>query len=149
MQYGSEFAYANGCLEVQPAVRDFNFDGLDDRFQRQYFALWTAPEAGPDADPDLDGFDNRYEYLAHTNPTDAASLPAVQIERVTLTAQGSVVAWNAVPGATYQVLSRDEFSPAHPWKPIGQVIAGSDYVAQFQDATATNRIRFYRVQVMR
>jgi hypothetical protein len=149
VEYGNGLAYANGCLEVQPAVLDFNFDGLDDCFQRQYFALWTAPEASPAADPDGDGFNNRYEYLAHTNPTDTGSLPAVQIERVTLTAQGSLLAWNAVPGAAYQVLSRDEFSPAHPWMPIGQVIAGSDYQAQFQDATATNRIRFYRVQVLR
>ena len=148
VQYGDDLAYANGCLEVQPAIPDWNFDGLDDQFQRQYFPLWTAPEAGPDADPDGDGFNDRYEYLAHTSPTAPASFPVVQIERVTLTAQGSVVAWNAVPGAAYQVLSRDEFSPTHPWTQIGQVVGGSDYRAQFQDATATNRIRFYRVQVM-
>src|SRR5207247_9955773 len=58
VQLGNNVAYANGFLEIQPPVPDFNFDGLDDRFQRQYFPLFTAPEAGPNADPDGDGFNN-------------------------------------------------------------------------------------------
>jgi hypothetical protein len=146
---GNDVAYANGFLEVQPAVLDFNFDGLDDRFQRRYFPLFTAPAAAPDADPDGDGFNNRFEYLAGSDPTRADSGPSVRIERVSLSAQGSALSWGAVPGGRYQVFSRNGFAVAETWKSVGSPVLATNAVAQFLDASATNFIRFYRVQTLR
>lgn len=149
VRHGNDLAYANGFLEVQPAVMDYNSDGLEDRFQRKYFSLWTAPEAGPDADPDGDGFNNRFEYLGGSDPTRADSGPSARLERVTLTAQGSVLGWQAVPGLRYQVFSRNGFSAAETWMPAGSPVLATNAVAQFHDASATNFIRFYRVQTLR
>jgi len=145
---GNDVAYANGFLEVQPAVLDFNFDGLDDRFQRRYFPLFTATQAAPSADPDADGFNNRFECLAGSDPTRADSGPSARIEQVTLTAQGSVLSWQAAPGGRYQVFSRNGFGAAETWQPAGSPVLATNAVAQFYDASATNFIRFYRVQTL-
>ena len=47
VQQGGNTAYANGFLEVLPLVPDYNFDGLDDRFQRKYFFPFTSTNAAP------------------------------------------------------------------------------------------------------
>ncbi len=147
-QHGSDMAYANGFLEVQPVAPDFNFDGLDDRFQRKFFPLFTAAEAGPDADPDGDTFNNRYEYLAGSDPTSAASLPIVTLQSVTVTANGSTLAWRGVPGGRYEVLGRDRFGLGSAWEAVGSVVTAEGYDVRFLDASATNRIRFYRVRLL-
>jgi hypothetical protein len=75
VRQGANVAFVNGFLVIPPPIPDQNFDGLDDRFQRQYFPLFTAATAAPTADPDKDGYDNLAEYAAGTNPTNAASNP--------------------------------------------------------------------------
>jgi len=128
VQRGSDVAYANGYLEIQPTVPDFNFDGLDDWFQRQYFPLFTVPEAAPDADPDGDAFNNHSEYIAGTNPTNSLSL--LKIDSVVLNTNGSTLAWESVPGKRYQVFGRLDLDNA-PWQAVG--------------APVTRRGRFDRV----
>ena len=66
-------SWANGFVEILPAFPDYNFDGLDDRFQRRYFPLFTQATAAPTADPDGDGVVNALEYFAGTDPTKATS----------------------------------------------------------------------------
>ena len=147
-RHGNDLGYANGFLEVQPLVPDFNFDGLDDRFQRKFFPLFTATEAGPSRDPDGDTFDNHYEYLAGSDPTSAASVPVVALQSVTLTAEGSTLAWRGVPGGKYQVLSRDRFGLGTAWEALGPVVTAQSYDVRFLDSSATNRIRFYEVRLL-
>jgi hypothetical protein len=145
---GQDVAWANGFVDVQPAIIDFNFDGLDDLFQRRYFPLFTASEAGPEADPDGDGYSNRLEYLAGTNPTDQASHPVVRINRLVMTPQGAVLDWNGISGKRYQVLSRSGLSTADRWTPTGPVLTALETNVQHTDPTATNRAGFYCVQVL-
>ena len=145
VQRGSDVAYANGFLEIQPTVPDFNFDGLDDRFQRQYFPLFTAPEAAPDADPDGDTFNNHSEYIAGTNPTNSLSL--LKIDSVVLNTNGSTLAWESVPGKRYQVFGRLDLDNA-PWQAVGAPVTAAGATTAFTDATATNGFRFYRVQAL-
>ena len=145
VQLGNNIAYANGFLEIQATVPDFNFDGLDDRFQRQYFPLFTAPEAGPNADPDGDGFDNQAEYISGTVPTNSISL--LKIESVTLTSGGSTITWQSAPQKRYQVWSRRDVA-SDPWQTIGSPVLGTDSLTQFNDVSATNSFRFYRIQAL-
>ena len=49
-------------------------DGIGDDWQVQYFGLPPNPAAGPLLDPDGDGQNNRYEWIAGLIPTDAASV---------------------------------------------------------------------------
>jgi hypothetical protein len=143
---GGNVAYGNGYFEVLPAVPDYNFDGLDDRFQRQYFAPWTSAAAAPTADPDGDGMNNAAEYIAGTVPTNAASV--LKMQSVALTNTTATVRWSSVSGKKYQVSLRTNVASGS-WSNIGSVVtAGGGTTSLFNDTTATNSPRVYRVQVV-
>ena len=137
--------YANGFLEVSSAVPDANFDGLDDRFQRRYFALFTAPEAAPTADPDHDGFNNWAEYVAGTDPTDHASFP--RFSATVLSPAGLLLSWPGQSGRHYQLLARPDIGNS-PWLTFGSVITATNDIVQFLDAPAASGTRFYRYQAL-
>ena len=103
VQRGGDLAYANGFLEILPPVPDYNFDGLDDRFQRQYFPLFTALEAGPNVDVDGDGFNNQAEYISGTNPTN--SLENLRITTFDTTPGGTSanLTWSSVLSRCYLI----------------------------------------------
>jgi hypothetical protein len=144
VRQGANLAYANGYLEILPAVPDFNFDGLDDTFQRKFFSLFTASEAGPGADPDGDGYDNLDEYRTGSDPTDPRSLN-FRILNVTPAVGGVTISWESRPGRRYQVFTRSDYSSAS-WQAIGDPVVGSGDIARFSAPAPTNAIRFYRVQ---
>ncbi len=144
-QAGISVAYANGFLEIAPPVRDDNFDGLEDLFQRRYFPLFTAPQAGPNADPDGDGYNNLAEFIAGTNPTNSASL--LKIQSVLQNGSGSTLSWHSVAGKKYQVFSRADLSGA-TWQTAGSPVTAAGVTASFLDTTATSGSKFYRVQVL-
>lgn len=146
VQQGPNVAYANGYLEILPPFQDFNFDGFDDRFQRRYFPVFTVPDAGPGADPDGDGYTNRYEFETGSNPTDRLSF-YFRIQSVTLTADGATVTWQSLPGKRYQLFSRRDF-PNSPWTAVGAAVTASGATAQVQDTSAKGEMRFYRVQAL-
>ncbi len=142
---GANVAYANGFLDVMAAVPDYNFDGLDDTFQRQYFALFTSPQAAPGADPDGDGMNNAGEYVAGTIPTNTASVLKMLV--LTNTPSGTTVSWQSVVGKRYQVSSRTNLTIGS-WQNIGGVVTAINTAAQYFDPTATNGMGYYRVQVL-
>jgi hypothetical protein len=145
VQQGTDRAYANGYLEVLPLVADYNFDGLDDVFQRKYFFPFTSTNAAPNADPDHDGMVNSQEYIAGTDPTNSASL--LKLNSVTKAANGATVTWQSVTNRHYQVMSRTNLA-AGTWQNVGGIFTPSGTNSQLLDATATNGLRFYRVQVL-
>lgn len=141
---GTSFAYANGFLEILPTVPDYNFDGLDDRFQRRFFPLFTAGEARPEADPDQDGASNSDEAAAWTSPVDSGS--ALRVETVAVTQAGARVVWNSVPGRRYRVWSREAF-PGAGWIAAGTATASGSTTEILDRANVSNQ-RFYRVEVI-
>ena len=145
VQKGTNTAYANGYLDIVPAQPDSNFDGLDDYFQRQYFALWTATNTAPGADPDGDGFTNAAEYTAGTVPTNAASL--LRIDQTLHTLAGTTITWRSVPGKRYQVSSRAQFG-AGTWLNLGSTVTTNGPAAQYFDPSAPGGRQFYRVEVL-
>ena len=145
VRQGNTVVYANGFLEVSPAVPDANFDGLDDRFQRRYFAVFTAPEAAPTADPDHDGFNNWAEYVAGTDPTDSTSFP--RFSATVLSPSGLLLSWPGQPGRHYQLLARPDINNS-TWQAQGPVITATNDVVQFLDAPAASGTRFYRYQAL-
>jgi hypothetical protein len=145
VQLGSDFAYANGYLEILPTVPDYNFDGFTDLFQRQYFAPWTSTNAAPGADPDGDGFNNYAEFISGTNPTNALSL--LKVQSVSTSVSGTLVTWQGSTGKHYQLMSRTNVASG-TWQNVGGVYTASNSVPQLLDVTATNGSRFYRVQAL-
>jgi hypothetical protein len=143
---GSDVAYANGYLEISPTTIDYNFDGLDDRFQRQYFALFTALEAAPTADPDGDRFSNAFEALTGSNPTSAASFNFF-IEQIEFVRGAPRVSWKSDLGKQYQLYGKADLAGA-AWQLIGgPVTATSNFTVQ-SDAPATTGNRFYKLKLL-
>ncbi|MBI3876950.1 MAG: matrixin family metalloprotease [Verrucomicrobia bacterium] len=144
VQTGTNIAYENGFLKILPAMPDFNFDGLDDAFQRKYFPVFTATNAAPGADQDGDGFTNQAEYIAGTVPTNAASL--LRIESVRQDAGGCTITWQSGAGHRYQVFSKPLV--AGTFTTVGSPVTASGSVTTFTDTSATSGIKFYRVQAL-
>ena len=143
---GADVAYANGYLEVLPTIPDFNFDGLDDRFQRRFFPVFTAPDAAPDADPDGDGFDNRHEHATDSDPTDPLSVK-FRIESVTLTAKGTLVRWQSGIGKRYQVERRSTVAGS-AWEPVGAPVTAQASTTEFTDSGSRLEVQFYRIETI-
>ena len=145
VQKGTDRAYANGFVEIVSTTPDYNFDGLADPFQRQYFPLWTATNAAPNADPDGDRFPNSSEYVAGTNPTNAVSF--LNIDQVTQNLSGAKITWRSVSGRRYQVSSRLQVGTG-VFLNVGSPVTATNSTAQFLDGSATNGNRFYRVEAL-
>lgn len=143
----TELAYAPGYLEVTEPEKDYNFDGLSDEFQRRYFPLFTAPEAGPTADPDQDGFTNEIEKLAESVPTDFNSVPSIRLNSMTLGLNGARITWSSFAGQRYQVWRRSEVG-AGVWEKTGAPVTATGTEAEFLDAEASE-MRYYRVELVR
>jgi len=79
---------------------DNNFDGLPDDWQTQYWGANQSAWPGSTVDSDGDGASNLQEFLAGTNPTDAASVLRVS---VLASGGGYRLSWNTQPGMIYQV----------------------------------------------
>jgi hypothetical protein len=141
---GNDLAYANGFLEITPPIPDFNFDGLDDRFQRQYFSLFTSAEADPLADPDQDGFSNQAEYWSGTNPLDPLSL--LKINRIVKLNGAIQISWQSQPGKRYQLWNRP--SVDEPWITSGPPITATSNWVYATEAPDNPAARLYRIQAI-
>jgi hypothetical protein len=79
-----------------------------------YFGTNTATWPSASSDTDGDGATLLQEFLAGTNPTNAASVLRVRMDT---TAQGLFVKWNTEPGLMYQVQTRSNLTA--PWVNLG------------------------------
>ena len=86
---------------------DNNYDGLPDDWEALYFGNNSANWPALNTDSDGDGMNNLREFLAGTNPTDAASVLRVKLENST---QGLFLSWNTQPGLVYQLQSSTNVS---------------------------------------
>lgn len=142
---GTDVAYANGYFEVFAPAPDYNFDGLDDLFQRQYFPLFTAAEAAPGSDPDGDHFSNAYEYATGTNPTNPSSFSFL-IQRVDVTQAGAVITWVSDIGKQYQLYGKADVAGA-TWQAVGGVVTATSSTTQVSDPGATGN-KFYKLKLL-
>lgn len=116
-------------------------------FTRSYadWALaWLGDsEADPAADADFDGFSNRMEYAASTDPADSASFFKTTSSGPGVS--GFVLRWFAAPGVTYQVWRTTDFSN---WIPVGSSLTGSGAEVEWSDGfPASGGGAFYRVGI--
>ena len=140
---GADVAHANGFLEIAAPVPDYNFDGLDDRFQRSFWSPWTRSESAPIADPDSDAFSNVFEYRTGTNPTNAASYRlALEVSR---SASTNTISWEADPGRRYQLYGRTSLSDG-AWQMIGRPLAATGNRMSLTEPAST-QAKFYRLEL--
>ncbi len=88
--------HTGGRLNLQRMV-ETDANGLPDWWELLYFGHLTGTD--PNADPDHDGMNNLAEWIAGTNPTNAASVLRASV--VSNSPSGVVVSWSSVAGKTY------------------------------------------------
>ena len=118
---------------------DTDDDGLPDAWEKTN-ALDKLPTlTAATTDTDGDGQSNAAEYLAGTDPRNAASV-------LTLSATGQVaLAHTALAGRTYRITYRDSLTTG-TWLPLTtRAATNTDATVQFTDTPGTAQ-RFYRLQ---
>jgi hypothetical protein len=118
-------------LVRMPMPGDLDADGLPDTWETLYFA---SADASAEMDSDGDRLSNASEYIAGTDPTNAASV--LNFSSVQPSPAGVVLEWNAVTGRVYRI-HRSEglnqpFLPLSTWIPYPQG-AFTDTVHAVQD----------------
>jgi hypothetical protein len=145
VRHGNDVAYANGYVEIPAAVTDYNFDGLDDYFQRRYWSPWTQAAAGPVADPDEDHFSNAFEARMETNPINAQSF-RLPISGVTRDGDTTRVTVQTDVGKRYQLFERMAFGGG-TWAAVGRALTATGMELTFSDVSALEA-SFYRVALL-
>jgi sugar lactone lactonase YvrE len=119
-------------------------DGIPDTWRLLYFGTIYNILSAADADPDGDGASNWQEYIAGTNPRDAASvfrfLPAAPLTGTSFTLQ-----WPSVVNKIYTLESSS--SPGGGWTTVATNLLGNSQVLQWTDTNAASSARFYRALV--
>ena len=123
---------------------DVAWPGLSD-----WLAGYELPIDGSvdDCDTDGDGFTNREEWLAGTDPTNALS--RLSIESVSAAdADGSFrLRWQSVPGKRYRVERAERLGGTSVFEVIRSNILGTSRSTEAVDLEATAEKGFYRVGV--
>ncbi len=116
---------------------DSNLDGLPDDWQALHWgegAFWP----GPNVDTDGDGATNGQEFLAGTDPRDAASVLRIGLQNG---GQGMRLNWNARPGSVYQVQASSDF---RTWQNVGRTRFAPGTLDSI-GLDSTNSLVIYRV----
>lgn len=122
-------------------------DGLGDAWQVQFFGI-GSPDAGPLLDPDGDGQENRFEFIAGLIPTDPRSFFSLAIEPVAgEPLQRRLVFSPCLPDRNYQVLASTTLLPDSWFALTDPEVSQTGDERTVIDTQATGELRFYRVEV--
>lgn len=135
-----DFNLERDIFVAQLHLPDSDNDQLPDDWELTYFN--TLDRDGTE-DSDDDGHNDLAEFRAGTSPLNSASI----LQAIALTGIGSgttTVMWSSVPGRTYQVQSRDDFS-IPGWNNVGGPVTAAGASTSVPDPEPGDPDRFYRV----
>ncbi|MCF7849953.1 MAG: hypothetical protein K9M45_13960 [Kiritimatiellales bacterium] len=131
--------YSNGTLHVIAATAaDADGDGMPDAWEQRYF----LGDVEPDGNQDEDAQKNLQEYIAGTNPTNAASFFGVT--NAMADASGFIVEWNSVSNRQYRVLWAETMTNGFQTLEFGINFPRHSYTDTVYGAEASG---FYKVDV--
>jgi hypothetical protein len=128
---------------LPPNPDDTDNDHLPDSWER---SIWRSIELvnDPDDDYDNDGFSNKQEYLAGTDPADAQS--RFRVSKIVPQGQGTLLRWSSVLAKRYQIFWSSDL---RTWVRSGlPVEAGDQMTDALVPGTNAERQGFYRVLVL-
>ena len=131
---------------LQPGA-DTDGDNIADAWERQKFGNLTTATAISDFD--VDGFSDRNEYLADTNPMDADSRLKITAFSTVSGGTSPTLTWDSVLTRQYRIEKTLELFPA-TWvdSGLGLIVPdGGSTTRNFADTSAS--MRFYRVQAVK
>ncbi len=122
---------------------DGDADGMADDWEREHFA--GGIDADPDRDDDEDGMIAREEYVAGTNPNNAASL----LEAYTVTRPGGqfVLEWPSVAGRLYSIYSTTNAASGLAAVPGASNLSATPPLNSWTNTLAVDSLRLFRVRV--
>ena len=123
---------------------DTDGDGLPDDWENQYTLNPNDSTGvnGANGDPDADQFTNIQEFLAGTNPQDAASLLRI----TQLASGGRRIGWQSVPGKRYQLYGTPDVTVA--FEPMTGLITASGSITHYTNNSALEVREFFKVRVL-
>ena len=140
---GGNVGTVSGTNAFLTVLADSNANGIPDTWESTYFGSPTG--ADRNADSDGDGMSNWAEYVAGTNPTNAASY--LKVEGITATG-GALISFQAVSNRTYTVEYTDSLNPA-AWTRLTDVTPRpADWTATVPDLNPAPG-RYYRLTTPR
>src|SRR5579859_6031270 len=133
----------SGRLNLQRIV-DTDGNGLPDWWELQYFGRQTGTD--PNADPDHDGMNNLAEWIAGTNPTNAASVLRLTLVSAT-NANNVVISWSSVAGKNYWLARSTNLAAGFNTVVSTNIAATAPTNTLTDTAILPGNTRFYRVGV--
>lgn len=137
---------------------DYAGDAVGDDWQVQYFGQPPNPNAGPLVDPDGDGQDNLFEFLAGVVPIDANSRFTLKIAPVPdplhpgifLSGQQNLIFAPRFTDRTYSVTAKPNLLTGGDWEEINGATSGDNGTERtITDLNATGPAKFYRIEITR
>ncbi len=122
-------------------ITDVNGNGMADAWETQYFGS-VSPNRTRTTDTDGDGMPDYAEFIAGTNPTNAASSFRLGAQR--LTSGSLTLNWAASVGRSYQVLSS---SNATSWAPLTSWMLATSSSMSYTLPTSPGAPKFYKLAV--
>ena len=121
---------------------DANHNGMSDAWEQYYFGS-VSPDRTPTTDTDGDGMTDYAEFIAGTNPTNAAS----NLRFVGLLQTNGIVTfqWAAIPGRLYQVESSANL---RVWLPVTDWRQAAASPMSYSLTNFSVGPRLFRVQVL-
>ncbi len=138
---GSVFA---ACSPVEDESRDTDGDGLADLWEVTHFGRLEESAGGAAEDWDGDGFPDRHEYDAGTDPADPASYLGI-VGFGSGPAGDAVIRWSSVSGRSYSLSYTDALLTGG-WQHAAGPITATLPVCVWTN-TGMPRTRFYRVSL--
>lgn len=125
-------------------LADFDRDGMADIWETNYFGAASTNNANnANDDPDMDGMNNRQEYVANTNPTNAASV----LRLATSITNNAVLTFVAQSSVWYSVQYQTSLALTN-WSLLTNITAHTSQARTTFVATPfppPDRERYYRI----